>query len=203
MSVPSSACIMIYAQNDETTVGGVVQAALGSGVFRDVIVLSDASTDGSADAANSAGASYVRRFQWKQGRSRAFFYGVSLTDAPILFFSGADSTGFDAAHVRSVLEPVASGACSACAGIREDGSRHEVAVVRRVFDGLPDTGRDQFDIDALIQEYCRRHALNHATVRLSGVRSRHIAFFEPARIVIQRIKAAVLLRVSGWKGNDL
>jgi len=180
----SPVAAIVAAYNEEQTIGPIVETLVQSGLFRDVIVISDGSTDGTADIAREAGASLVHQFPWKHGKGSAMMHGVSHTDAPILFFIDADLKGLRKDHLKKILAPVMSGKLAMCVGIRDRGplmmkiSAHlpliggERAMLRKVFEDVPDKYMQGFMVESAMNYYCRSHHLPYGTVELPGLHIR-------------------------------
>lgn len=175
---------IVAAYNEEPTIGPIVETLVKSKLFRDVIVISDGSTDGTADKARTAGASLVHQFPWKHGKGSAMMHGVAHTDAPILFFIDADLKGLTVEHLKRILQPVMSGKLAMCVGIRDRGpfmmkvSAHlpliggERAMQRKVFEDVPDKFMQGFKVESSMNYYCRSNRLPYGTVELPGLHIR-------------------------------
>lgn len=178
MSVKIAAIVPAY--NEEKTIGNVVRALCGSGLFSDVIVVSDGSTDKTAAEAARSGAA-VYELPTNRGKGQAMRYGVSQTDAQILFFSDADLYRFKKEHIEAVLAPIVSGANAMSVGIRDRGkflswvSMHtpliggERALIRGVFEHIPDNLVKGFMVEIALNAHCARHGLKIARVMMPGV----------------------------------
>lgn len=92
--------IVICAHNEEPTVGHIVTACLKAGVGY-VIVVADACTDHTADAASQADL-VVPISAHDKGTAMAT--GVSYVSSPLTLFIDADLSGLDADHVRALAE---------------------------------------------------------------------------------------------------
>lgn len=175
---------IVAAYNEEVTIGPIVETLVRSNLFQDVIVISDGSTDGTSDAARRAGATLVHQFPWKHGKGAAMMHGVSHTDAVILFFIDADLKGLTVEHLKSILNPVLKGKLAMCVGIRDRGTLAmkisarlpliggERALVRRVFEDIPDKYLQGFMVETSMNYYCRMHHLPYGTVELPGLHIR-------------------------------
>lgn len=171
---------IVPAYNEEKTIGNVTRTLVGSGFFSDVIVVSDGSFDQTAMRAREAGAT-VYELPQNRGKGQAMRYGVLETDAEILFFSDADLYGFKKEHIESVLAPVVSGAAAMSVGIRDRGrflswvSLHttliggERAMLRGVFEQIPEDLVKGFMVEIALNAHCRRHGLKIARVMMPGV----------------------------------
>lgn len=186
---------IIAAYNEEQTVGPIVRTLADSGRFRDVIVISDGSTDRTAENARAAGASLVHQFPWKHGKGSAMMHGVSHTDAPIIFFCDADLHGLTAEHADKILAPVLEGKFAMCVGLRDRGpflmklSAHlpliggERALDRHVFEDIPDRYLQGFMVESAMNYSCRSRKLPYGTVELPGL------------TIVRKMK-----KVGFWKG---
>lgn len=212
---------VVPAFNEEKTIGGVVRALVGSELFRDVIVVSDGSTDRTADEARKAGATMVHQYPWKHGKGAAMLHGVMHTDAPILFFCDADLIGLTAEHMRALIEPVVAGTLAMCVGLRDRGRAllwlerflpligGERALGRKVFESIPDKYLQGFMMETAMNHYCRIHGEQVGTRNLIGLHIRRKmqkvgivrGAFQYLRMAWEMIRAAALVRIAGWKGE--
>jgi len=179
---PVSAIVAAY--NEEPTIGPIVETLVASKMFRDVIVISDGSTDKTAEIARAAGASLVHQMPWKHGKGAAMMHGVAHTDAPLLFFLDADLKGLTVDHLKKILEPVESGKLAMCVGIRDRGALAmkiaaqlpliggERAMLRKVFEDIPDRYLQGFMVEGALNYSCRSRHLPYGTVELPGLHIR-------------------------------
>jgi polyisoprenyl-phosphate glycosyltransferase len=214
---------IVAAYNEEPTIGPIVETLVKSRIFRDVIVISDGSTDKTAEIAKLSGASLVHQFPWKHGKGAAMMHGVSHTDAPILFFLDADLKGLAVEHLKRILEPVLSGKLAMCVGIRDRGklmmkfSAHmpliggERAMIRKVFEDIPDKYLQGFMVEGAMNFYCRSHKMPYGTVELPGLKIRRkmqkVGFWKGLKEYIkmdyQVIKAMIIVRLARLRGEFL
>lgn len=184
MSNERPVAAIVAAYNESLTIGPIVRTLVASKLFRDVIVISDGSTDDTAEIARREGASLVHQFPWKHGKGSALMHGVTHTDAPILFFLDADLKGLTVEHLKKILGPVTSGKLSMCVGIRDRGAfgmwlaRHlpliggERAMQRHVFEDIPDTFLHGFMVEGALNYSCRSRGLAYGTADLNGLHIR-------------------------------
>ncbi len=183
-SAADEAAAIVPAYNEEKTVGDVVRTLVASGAFRDVVVISDGSTDGTAAAARAAGATMVHELREKGGKGAALLHGVRHTTAPILLFADADLRGFTIAHVRLLLDPVIRGEKMMMVGLRDRGPLFvalearlplvggERGLRREVIEGIPPVFLRGFRVEAALNYHCRSRRWAYGSVRLPGLMMR-------------------------------
>ncbi len=175
------AAAIVPAYNEEKTVGDVVKTLVASGAFREVIVVSDGSTDGTARAAREAGATLVHELAGNRGKGAALAHGVMHTDAPVVCFFDADLRNLTAAHVGALLAPVASGKEYMHVGLRDRGPfwtalssvlplvSGERALRRELFDGLPGRYLAGFKVETALNYFCKANGLAVGALPLPGL----------------------------------
>ncbi len=172
---------IVPAYNEAKTVGNVVSVLKKSPLIDEIIVISDGSTDNTPEIAKKAGADLVHEFPWRHGKGAALQHGVTHTDAPIIFFLDADLIGLTPEHVRLVLEPVLSGSRAMNVGLRDRGPfwtwlgkympliGGERALVRSVFENIPDVYLKGFKIESALNYYCRANHLPYGLVVMPAI----------------------------------
>ncbi|MFA5935238.1 MAG: glycosyltransferase family 2 protein [Patescibacteria group bacterium] len=212
---------VVAAYNEEPTIGPIVKTLADSGLFRDVIVISDGSTDRTAEIARENGASLVHQFPWKHGKGAAMMHGVAHTDADILFFCDADLKGLTAKHLKDLLDPVLKGKLAMTVGLRDRGQTimkltrflpligGERAMRRHVFEDIPDPCLQGFMVESSLNYYCRSRKLPYGTVELPGLHIRRKmqkvgivkGLGEYVHMWWQIMRAMTIVRVARLKGR--
>jgi glycosyltransferase involved in cell wall biosynthesis len=122
---------VIPAWNEASTVGAVVYAALDAAHVDEVIVVDNASTDGTGDVALAHGARVV--VEPIAGKGQALRTGVDATTAELLVFLDADLVGLRPDHVDQLVGFVRRGEAHMACGLFDRGP-----VANHIFlEGLP------------------------------------------------------------------
>lgn len=110
------ASVVIPAFNESRTVADVIAPLLGHPLVGEVLVVSDGSTDDTAQRAARAGA-HVIELRENCGKATALAVGVNAARADTILFIDADVTGLDSTVVSRLITPVLSGDCEMFVGI--------------------------------------------------------------------------------------
>jgi len=101
---PRDVSVIIPAYNEEAGIGSVVAAVLGGGSWREVLVVDDGSTDGTAERARGAGARVVRH-PYNKGNGAAVKTGVREATGDVVLLMDADGQ-HDPADAQRIVAPV-------------------------------------------------------------------------------------------------
>ncbi len=167
MDVPSGGLdpvvdAVIPARNEAPTVSDVVSACRGCVYVREVIVVDDGSSDGTAELAAAAGAKVVRR-EGDASKALAMEAGVEASDASAILFADADLKGITSRHLDDICLPFVEGRATMSIGVFDYGSWNplvlrfpptsgERIVPRWVFDAVPSHKRDGYLIEIFLNE---------------------------------------------------
>src|SRR5438876_436250 len=108
--------IIIPAYNEEQRVSAVIQAALQSKLANEVIVVSDGSTDKTAEVAGKFPGVKVIDLKVNVGKGGAMCAGVEATNAEIVAFVDADLIGLTGQHIDHIIAPIQQGMFQMCLG---------------------------------------------------------------------------------------
>jgi glycosyltransferase involved in cell wall biosynthesis len=191
-------CI-IPARNEALTVADVVTTCLECDRIREVIVVDDGSTDGTADVAAAAGAKVIRR-ELAPGASgskaHAMAEGVAATDAEWILFVDADLRGLEVRHLDAICRPAIEGRAAMSLGTFDYGvwnplvlrfppTTGERIVPRWVFEAIPPQKLDGYTIEIMINEVVTEGRLPVVARVMDGV--------------THRTKREKFGRLEGWK----
>ncbi len=110
----ATVCAVIPVLNEQAAIAGVI-SGLPHDLVDDVVVVDGGSTDGTVQAAESAGARVVR--ETRRGYGRACASGVGASTAEILVFIDGDGAD-DPRQLPLLLEPVLDGRADLAIGAR-------------------------------------------------------------------------------------
>ncbi len=172
--------IVIPARDEALTIAAVVRAARAAPNVGRVLVIDDGSRDGTATAARDAGAE-VMASRGEGSKALALATGVAHSSAELLVFFDADILRAEPRHFQSLIAPVAEGAFAMCCGIIDYGPLRNPlflrlppitglrALRRSVFEAIPPSKLNGFQIEIMINEVIARGGMPSAIRVLEGV----------------------------------
>jgi glycosyltransferase involved in cell wall biosynthesis len=173
-------CIL-PARDEATTVADNVVAALGCQYVREVVVVDDGSTDGTADVAREAGAKVVVRDDSEGSKAHAMDDGVAASDADAILFVDADCTDLTSAHLDAICRPFVEGRAVMSLGAFDYGPfwnwlvlrwpplTGERIVPRWVWEAIPPQKLDGYTIEIRINEVVAERRLPTVARTMRGV----------------------------------
>ena len=111
---------IIPAFNEGKTIGNVVSVLKGVPLIRDIIVVSDGSTDSTAEVAKDLGVKVIELVE-NRGKGGAMKAGLECTAADVILFLDADLLGLTTSHVYDLIMPVLEGEAEMTVGIFDKG----------------------------------------------------------------------------------
>lgn len=112
-----SVSAIIPAYNEEKHIGQVLYAVKRVGEIDDIVVVSDGSTDRTAEVACGFDGVRVIELPQNMGKGYAMKAGLDNTSASIVLFLDADLLGLEPHHVRALLLPVFHGVADMVLGV--------------------------------------------------------------------------------------
>lgn len=122
--------LIIPAFNEAGRIGRVLDIALASQLFAEIVVVDDGSRDGTAKEAEREGVQAVIHEQ-NRGKARAMETGLANTEHPVVAFIDADLLAFTVEHLKLMVEPVVSGAQRATLAVFR-GGRTATSLAQRI-----------------------------------------------------------------------
>jgi glycosyltransferase involved in cell wall biosynthesis len=181
-----SVAVIIPAFNEEERILHVLRAVKASKLATEIIVVSDGSTDSTAEVARSVGDVRVHVLPWNQGKGAAMAAGVKLTKARYVAFVDADLGGLTPAHVDAIIQPLLDRRCDMCVGIFRGGkvwsdAAHtftpyfsgQRALKREIFEAVPYIGDLRLGVEYALNNEARRRHARVLRVVLHGVSNCH------------------------------
>lgn len=165
---PARVAIIVPAYNEAETLGEVLAVLSAATCWDELVVVSDGSTDATAEIARRRGVVTVE-LPTNRGKGLALAAGVAVTTAPILLFVDGDILRLSETMLRRLLAPIQGGRAAMNVGIRHRNrwldavQRHHGpllsgirALRREVFLAVPEPYLRGFRIETALNHYCRR-----------------------------------------------
>lgn len=112
-------CI-IPAYNESARIENILKAASGHPLIDELIVVNDASSDGTSDVVKKYKDVFLIEHKKNQGKSRAIVSGVKASTGKYLFFLDADLIGLTADNITNLIQPVTSGVADISISLRKN-----------------------------------------------------------------------------------
>ncbi|MBW6506807.1 MAG: glycosyltransferase [Rhodobacteraceae bacterium] len=119
----SGVSCIIPAFNEAARIGDVLRAVAGHPEIAEVIVVDDASHDGTADVAAAAPGVRLIRLAQNRGKTCALAEGIEAAGEPLLLLLDADLQGLTAAAISALLAPVRTGRAEVSISLRQNAPR--------------------------------------------------------------------------------
>ncbi len=178
--------VIIPAFNEEARIGTVLRAVTAAKFAHEVIVVSDGSSDRTAEVSRTFEGVQVIDLAKNVGKGGAMLAGVQATKATILAFVDADLSGLMPAHVDRIILPLLVDDCEMSVGVFRGGKKwsdaaHKVspflsgqrAMKRALFETVPDIGELRLGVEMAITQAARRKKARVLKVVLRGVSNCH------------------------------
>ncbi len=168
---------VISAFNEARTIASVIEAVRRVGEVSEIIVVSDGSTDGTAEVAAAAGADLIIQLPKNLGKGGAIMAGARRAGEEVLLLLDADLEHLKPQEISALIRPVLNNVCDMAIGVMADDLVQHVLpilsglrVIRR--DALlcrPDLALTRYGIEMAISEMARRLKWKVARVPFTGV----------------------------------
>ncbi len=178
--------VIIPAKDEEQRIGNVLRAAGASKLATEIIVVSDGSSDRTAEVAAKVPGVTVVRLPLNLGKGAAMAKGVQKTKAEVVAFVDADLQGLTGDHIDQIIEPVLADRCEVCIGIFRGGKfwsdtaqkfapyiSGQRAMKRWIFDGAPDLSDMRFGVEYALNFQAKKVKARVLRVVIRGVSNAH------------------------------
>jgi len=99
--------VVIPAYNEEKTIAGVIRVAKSNAKVKEVIVVSDGSTDHTAKEVKRFGRDVVLLdFKVNKGKGYALYQGIKKVTCPLVVLLDADLSGLKPSHIDRIARPL-------------------------------------------------------------------------------------------------
>lgn len=169
---------VIAAYNEERTIAAVIAAARLVDDVDEIVVVSDGSTDRTAEAAAAAGADLIVLLPKNLGKGGAILAGARRAAGPILFLLDADLEHLNPRELSALIRPVRDEGCDMVLGVLAQDLGHAVLpylsgirVVRK--DALldrPNLATTRFRFELALTDLARKQHWTIRRVPLTGVK---------------------------------
>lgn len=169
---------IIPAYNEEQTLGEVISVVKKVALIDETIVISDGSTDKTADVARQNGATVIE-LEDNRGKGGAMKVGIDTADADIFLFLDADLIGLEVQHVELLLHPVVDDEADMTIGLFDGGRvatdlaqvvapylSGQRAVKREVLQGISGIEMARFGVEIALTRHIKESNVRVAEVTL-------------------------------------
>ena len=178
--------IVIPAKDEEQRIANVLRAAAGSRLADEIVVVSDGSTDRTAEIARGFKGVRVVELPYNMGKGGAMVAGVQAAKAGVITFIYADLKGLRPDHIDSIIEPVIRDEADMCIGIFRGGKfwsdaaqkispyiSGQRALKRRLFERVPEIAGTRLGVEVAMNMYAKRYRARIFRVVMDGVSNTH------------------------------
>ncbi|HCC13347.1 MAG: Glycosyltransferase involved in cell wall biogenesis [Candidatus Magasanikbacteria bacterium GW2011_GWD2_43_18] len=162
---PEKIAAIVPAYNESSRIGAVLSTLVLSGLFAEIIVVDDGSTDDTESIVQTFPVTYIKN-DTNKGKGFSMNRGVLATDADTIFFVDADVKGLSHVILNHILLPVLNGSTEMSIGMRNRKIYYmhqilwfvplfggERALTRNLWKKVPDFYKHRFRIEAGLNFY--------------------------------------------------
>jgi len=156
---------VIPAYNEEQTIADVVKCVISIDKIQKVIVVSDGSTDSTAEIARECGADVIELDE-NVGKGGAIRAGINECGTEIILFLDADLIGLTEKHVLDLIEPVIDNKTDMTIGIFKNGRMvtdlaqkvtpylsGQRAIKKSIIDKIPNIDITRYGVEVALTKY--------------------------------------------------
>ncbi len=172
---------VIPAYNEEQTIADVVKCVKSIDKIQKVIVVSDGSTDSTAEIARECGADVIELDE-NVGKGGAIRAGINECGTEIILFLDADLIGLTEKHVLDLIEPVIDNKTDMTIGIFKNGRMvtdlaqkvapylsGQRAIKKSIIDKIPNIDITRYGVEVALTKYVDKFNVRVQEVDLSDM----------------------------------
>jgi len=172
---------IVPAYNEEKTVGAVIATLLNCPSVQEVIVVSDGSSDNTAQIARDYAVTLVD-LKTNVGKGGAMKAGAAETDCEVLVFVDADLVGLRCEHIETLLQPVLSQKTAMSIGVFSEGRPStdlaqkiapslsgQRAIRKELFDQVPNLEHSRYGVELALTRYAEQRGVDIVAVPLPAL----------------------------------
>lgn len=173
---------VIPAYNEENRVGAVIGVVKRCSSVDQIIVVSDGSTDKTAEIASSYDGIITLNLVRNLGKGGALLEGVKHADFEVIIFLDADLIGLHPEHVEALAAPVLDGSAGMSIGVFKGGRRctdwaqviapyisGQRALLKKDFLSIPNLLDARYGVEVAMGQYARENSITIKMVAFPGV----------------------------------
>lgn len=176
--------VVIPAYNEEKTISRVIKAAQACQEVSEIVVVSDGSTDQTAEIARSLGVKVID-LPSNMGKGAAVVAGIEAITSEIVALLDADLLGISPYHIKALYDPVKRGVADMTVGVFESGRlitdlsqrltpflNGQRALRKEVFEALCHLEITRYGVDITLSRYAKNAKLRVMKVKLKNITQR-------------------------------
>ena len=169
---------VIPAYNEEQTIADVVKRVKNIDKIQKVIVVSDGSTDNTAEIARQCGADVIELNE-NVGKGGAIKAGINECGTEIILFLDADLIGLTEKHILDLIEPVIENKADMTIGIFKNGRMvtdlaqkvtpylsGQRAIRKSIIDRIPNIDITRYGVEVALTKYVDKNNIRVQEVDL-------------------------------------
>lgn len=173
---------VVPAYNEERRIGAVIDVLKHCALVNQIIVVSDGSTDNTAEVAAGYDGVSVINLTRNLGKGGAMLEGAKHADSEVLVFLDADLIGLRPEQVEALVTPVLQNREGMSIGVFKGGRKctdwaqviapyisGQRALLRNDFLSIPDLENARYGVEVALGQYARENGIATTMVTLSGV----------------------------------
>ena len=172
---------IIPAYNEEQTIAEVLECVKQVNDIKEIIVVSDGSSDQTAEVARRCGVAVIELTE-NVGKGGALKAGTSKSSSHILLFLDADLIGLTPEHVKSLIDPVLNDEADMSIGIFKNGRMFtdlaqkvtpclsgQRAIKRAILDKIPNMDISRYGVEVALTKFADEHSIRVKEVILEDM----------------------------------